>query len=218
MGLEFHTTWDCYLKESNFQTTVFVTVWQVCCQFLILWGILGHADDASANAKPSSKEEEQMRSERGVQFLIGNSFYRKESAVGRDLGVLAAAVLKREKGQLHVLDALCGSGVRAARYLAQAQADFVWANDACDSLKPLITHNLSLAATAAAASNSNSQSVVSTSNAKEIESVVCELCSLFSSFNGWHFMARRFLWMWWNSEHYVEKRQMIFNDLLATIK
>lgn len=145
---------------------------------------LGHADDANSNAKPSSKEEEQMRSERGVQFLIGNSFYRKESAVGRDLGVLAAAVLKKEKGQLRVLDALCGSGVRAARYLAQAQADFVWANDACDSLRPLITHNLSLAATVAAASNFNSQSVVPTSNAKEIESVVCELCSLFSSFNG----------------------------------
>ena len=155
-------------------------MWQVCCQFLIFLGILGYADDASANAKPSSKEEEQMRSERGVQFLIGNSFYRKESAVGRDLGVLAAAVLKREKGQLCVLDALCGSGVRAARYLAQAQADFVWANDACDSLRPLIAHNLSLAATTAASSNSNSQSVVPTSNAKEIESVVCGLCSLFS--------------------------------------
>jgi tRNA G26 N,N-dimethylase Trm1 len=97
-------------------------------------------------------EAETMKSERGVQFLVGSSFYREESAVGRDLACLAAAVYKKEKGRLHVLDALSGSGVRAARYLAHSQADFVWANDACVNLDPLIAHNLSLASTSAAAS------------------------------------------------------------------
>ena len=63
----------------------------------------------------------------------------------RDLACLAAAVFKKEKGRLRVLDALSGSGIRAARYLAHSQADFVWANDACDNLDPLIAHNLSLA-------------------------------------------------------------------------
>jgi len=93
-------------------------------------------------------EAENMRSERGVPFLVGSSFYREESAVGRDLACLAAAVYKKEKGRLHVLDALSGSGVRAARYLAHSQADFVWANDACNTLDTLIAHNLSLASTA----------------------------------------------------------------------
>ena len=91
-----------------------------------------------------------MRNERGVQFLVGSSFYREESAVGRDLACLAAAVYKKENGRLHVLDALSGSGIRAARYLAHCEADFVWANDACDNLDPLIAQNLSLASTSVA--------------------------------------------------------------------
>uniref|UniRef100_M8AQG7 N(2),N(2)-dimethylguanosine tRNA methyltransferase n=1 Tax=Aegilops tauschii TaxID=37682 RepID=M8AQG7_AEGTA len=38
---------------------------------------------------------------------------------------------------------MCGSGVRALRYLAQAGADFVWANDASDALHPVIVGNFS---------------------------------------------------------------------------
>jgi tetrahydromethanopterin S-methyltransferase subunit G len=34
----------------------------------------------------------QVRSVWGVQFTVGDAFYRNESTVGRDLGVLAAAV------------------------------------------------------------------------------------------------------------------------------
>lgn len=100
------------------------------------------------DAKDGIPNEGAWRSERGVQFLVGDSFYRKESAVGRDLGVLAAAVYKKKKGHLTVLDALCGCGVRAARYLTQAKADYVAANDACDTLKPVIVHNLALASAA----------------------------------------------------------------------
>lgn len=49
----------------------------------------------------------------------GQAFYRAESAQARDLAVLAAAVYKQETGKLHVLDAMCGCGLRAKRYLLQ---------------------------------------------------------------------------------------------------
>ncbi len=71
--------------------------------------------------------------------------------MGRDLGVLAAAVYKKKHGHLRVLDAMSGCGIRAARYLSQAQADFVWANDACRFLAPTISQNLSLCAATAVA-------------------------------------------------------------------
>jgi len=38
---------------------------------------------------------------------------------------------------------MCGCGVRALHYLAQAGADFVWANDASEALRPVIVANLS---------------------------------------------------------------------------
>jgi tRNA G26 N,N-dimethylase Trm1 len=44
----------------------------------------------------------------------------------RDLAVLAAAAYRRAHGSLRVLDVMAGSGVRAARYISQAGADFVW--------------------------------------------------------------------------------------------
>ena len=52
----------------------------------------------------------------GVALPAGDAFYRVESAQGRDLAVLAAAVYKRATGRLRVLDAMSGSGVRGARY------------------------------------------------------------------------------------------------------
>ncbi|KAG0556000.1 hypothetical protein KC19_11G019100 [Ceratodon purpureus] len=110
-------------------------------------------------------EAQTMRNERGVKFLVGSSFYREESAVGRDLACLAGAVYKKEKGRLHVLDALSGSGIRAARYLAHCEADFVWANDACDGLDTLIAHNLSLASASVA-----SKSDVAEPPSQELES------------------------------------------------
>lgn len=87
-------------------------------------------------------------SERGVSFDPGSAFYRSDSAAGRDLAVLAAT-LHRCRGRPDpsapylCLDAMCGCGVRALRYLAQAGADFVWANDASEALRPVILANLS---------------------------------------------------------------------------
>ncbi|PKA67225.1 putative tRNA (guanine(26)-N(2))-dimethyltransferase 2 [Apostasia shenzhenica] len=84
--------------------------------------------------------------ERGVEFETGDSFFRSESAVGRDLGVLAATIHRRSLGhRFSVLDAMCGCGVRSIRYIVQAEADFVWANDAFDGHRGVIVSNLSSA-------------------------------------------------------------------------
>ncbi|XAR66026.1 tRNA (guanine(26)-N(2))-dimethyltransferase [Bertholletia excelsa] len=82
------------------------------------------------------------RIERGLLFDTGDSFFRHESATGRDLGVLAAALYKQSKGELRVLDAMCGCGVRALRYLVEAEADFVLANDANDEHRRVILSNM----------------------------------------------------------------------------
>ncbi|XP_043705520.1 tRNA (guanine(26)-N(2))-dimethyltransferase, partial [Telopea speciosissima] len=81
--------------------------------------------------------------ERGLEFEPGGSFFRQESAIGRDLGILAASVYKKSKGSLRVLDAMCGCGIRSLRYLVQAEADFVWANDANEEYRRTILSNLS---------------------------------------------------------------------------
>ncbi|KAL6624357.1 hypothetical protein ACP70R_031678 [Stipagrostis hirtigluma subsp. patula] len=86
-------------------------------------------------------------SERGVSFDPGSAFYRSDSAAGRDLAVLAVTLHRRGRpdpsAPFLCLDAMCGCGVRALRYLAQAGADFVWANDASEALRPVILANLS---------------------------------------------------------------------------
>lgn len=81
--------------------------------------------------------------ERGVEFSAGDSFFRSESSTGRDLAVLSAALHRRSNGRLRVLDAMCGCGVRSLRYLSQADADFVWANDANEDYRGTILSNLS---------------------------------------------------------------------------
>ncbi|KAM7275137.1 hypothetical protein ACFE04_017003 [Oxalis oulophora] len=83
-----------------------------------------------------------IQTERGLEFNTGDSFYRHESATGRDLGVLAAYLYKQSKGQLRVIDAMCGCGIRSLRYLVEAQADFVLANDANDEYRGVILGNL----------------------------------------------------------------------------
>lgn len=85
----------------------------------------------------------EYQSERGLEFETGDSFFRQESATGRDLGVLAASLYRKSKGKLRVLDALCGCGVRSLRYLVEAEADFVLANDANDDYNSVICKNLS---------------------------------------------------------------------------
>ncbi|PON86549.1 tRNA methyltransferase, Trm [Trema orientale] len=100
-----------------------------------------HSSNSKLKLDASLKFEYQ--SERGLEFETGESFFRHESATGRDLGVLAAALYRRCKGKLRVLDGLCGCGVRSLRYLVEAEADFVWANDANDECRDVICRNLS---------------------------------------------------------------------------
>ena len=85
--------------------------------------------------------------ERGVAFSVHGSFYRPASVLARDLAVLAALRQQRDSGELRVLDALTGAGVRALRYLSHANATFVHLNDldssslhdAADNLKAFDT-------------------------------------------------------------------------------
>jgi tRNA (guanine26-N2/guanine27-N2)-dimethyltransferase len=56
-------------------------------------------------------------------MFAGSAFYRGESAQGRDLAVLAAAVYRKQHGQLRVLDVMAGSGMRGARYIQQVCTD-----------------------------------------------------------------------------------------------
>lgn len=70
-----------------------------------------------------------MQQEGKATFNIGHSFYRPSSQLSRDLGVLAAAVYKQQTGELRVLDAMTGCGVRILRYALEAGADYLWAND-----------------------------------------------------------------------------------------
>ncbi|CAJ1974561.1 unnamed protein product [Sphenostylis stenocarpa] len=92
---------------------------------------------------PQKTRERNYLIERGLEFSTGDAFYREESATGRDLGVLAASLHKNDNGSLRVLDALCGCGIRSIRYLAQAGADFVAANDGNESYQSTIVENLS---------------------------------------------------------------------------
>lgn len=84
----------------------------------------------------------QIQTERGNTFDTGDTFFRHESATGRDLGVLGAAVYKKTHDALRVLDAMCGCGIRSLRYLTEAGADFVLANDANPDCGELISGNL----------------------------------------------------------------------------
>ncbi|RVX03023.1 tRNA (guanine(26)-N(2))-dimethyltransferase [Vitis vinifera] len=99
------------------------------------------------NPKPLSASQalpkSEYRTERGLTFDSGDSFFRHESATGRDLGVLAASLYKKSKGSVRVLDAMCGCGIRSLRYLVEAEADFVLANDANENYGRTILENLS---------------------------------------------------------------------------
>ena len=77
-----------------------------------------------------------------ASFQIGPAFYRAHSQVGRDLAVLAAALDKAETGQLRVLDAMTGCGIRPLRYCLEADADWVWANEGNPSMAALLHQNL----------------------------------------------------------------------------
>lgn len=57
--------------------------------------------------------------------------------------MLAASLQKEATGGLRVLDALCGCGIRSLRYLKEAEADFVVANDGNVDYGNTIAENLS---------------------------------------------------------------------------
>ncbi|MGD1859025.1 MAG: tRNA (guanine-N1)-methyltransferase [Leptolyngbyaceae cyanobacterium] len=78
-----------------------------------------------------------------ARFQVGDAFYRAQSQQGRDLAVLAAAIEQQQRGQLRVLDAMSGCGVRSLRYALEAKADMVWANEGNPDLHDLISQNLS---------------------------------------------------------------------------
>ncbi|KAK9741832.1 hypothetical protein RND81_03G131800 [Saponaria officinalis] len=90
----------------------------------------------------SSPPDTVTETERGLRFNVGGSFFRHESSTARDLGVLSAALQNRAHLGLRVLDAMCGCGVRSLRYLAEAGADFVWANDGNEEYRSVLMSNL----------------------------------------------------------------------------
>jgi tRNA (guanine26-N2/guanine27-N2)-dimethyltransferase len=80
--------------------------------------------------------------EGAVEFELGQAFYRRRSALSRDLGVLAAIVYRQTQPQLAVLDGMSGCGVRALRYLQETPADRVWANEADPEMQDVLAANL----------------------------------------------------------------------------
>ncbi|KAG1672108.1 hypothetical protein FOA52_001695 [Chlamydomonas sp. UWO 241] len=134
-------------------------MWRAQCSCPRGWGGSrgGHAarQVTKAAVQPPAKSvrggdalaDDVLLHERGVHFAPGSAFYRAESAQGRDLVVLAAALQARANGgRLRVLDAMAGSGVRGARYVAQAGAQLVWCNDFNDANRLALVHNLCSAA------------------------------------------------------------------------
>lgn len=78
-----------------------------------------------------------------AHFSTGDAFFRSSSRMGRDLAILAAIVYKSRYGQLRVIDAMTGCGVRPLRYLLEAEANAVWANEGNGDLRSLVQSNLS---------------------------------------------------------------------------
>ena len=75
-------------------------------------------------------------------FQTGDAFFRTSSRLGRDLAVLAAITYKSQHPQLRILDAMTGCGVRPLRYVLEAEADYVRANEGNGELRSLIQANL----------------------------------------------------------------------------
>ena len=78
----------------------------------------------------------------GIATRAATAFYRTKSQIGRDLAVLAAAIYRQQQGQLRVIDAMTGCGVRPLRYHLEAGADWVWANEGNPDLHDLLSINL----------------------------------------------------------------------------
>lgn len=81
------------------------------------------AAPALVNSSPPT-----LATERGVTVDTTHAFFRATTALARDLAVLAARCVSTAE-PVTALDVLSGSGIRAARYLAHANAKRVVAND-----------------------------------------------------------------------------------------
>ena len=86
------------------------------------------------------------QTEGSAHFSTTGAFFRASSKTGRDLAILAALAhrhhLANLDGRLRIVDAMTGCGVRAVRYLLEAEADYVWANEGNWELHKLIQLNL----------------------------------------------------------------------------
>ncbi|KAH7421418.1 hypothetical protein KP509_13G056200 [Ceratopteris richardii] len=102
-----------------------------------------NSSPSSVSSPVSSSSSSELTRERGIAFATGSSFFRSQSSLGRDLAVLAAALYKKAQGQLRVIDAMSGCGVRALRYLIQSDADFALVNDCNPEIHNIILENLS---------------------------------------------------------------------------
>jgi len=87
-------------------------------------------------------EQAGWRTEGTARFRVGEAFFRESSRIGRDLAVLAAAAYKTTHQRLRILDAMTGCGVRALRYVLEAEADYVWANEGNPDLHAQLSQNL----------------------------------------------------------------------------
>ena len=83
--------------------------------------------------------------EETAKFRVGQAFYNPQSRYVRDLGVLAAAVYRQDRGSLRVLDALAGCGVRSLRYSQESNADYLWINEGNPQLGSILQQNLACA-------------------------------------------------------------------------
>ena len=80
--------------------------------------------------------------EGAARFQVGRAFYNPQSKLVRDLGVLAAAVERQNRGSLRILETMGGCGVRSLRYWHESQADYLWVNEGNPQLNSIIQKNL----------------------------------------------------------------------------
>ena len=97
-------------------------------------------DGVATTGRAARGRRASARRERGRDIRVTTTtFYRAESAQGRDLGVLAALTTRR---RLEVLDATCASGARAARYAEAGVLKSMHANDVNADVEDVVRENL----------------------------------------------------------------------------
>ncbi|MEM9093083.1 MAG: tRNA (guanine-N1)-methyltransferase [Cyanobacteria bacterium P01_F01_bin.53] len=102
---------------------------------------------ANHHRQPKQKQPENRQpdwqQEGAAHFHVGDAFFRTSSQTGRNLAILAAIAHKQRTGNLRIIDAMTGCGVRPLRYVLEADADYVWANEGNGDLHHTLTTNLS---------------------------------------------------------------------------